>query len=114
MLVNASSKGWEEFRPPKYVMLSLDELSWLILCIMLDLAEYAVPILLGPGMGDVLDVLGIGASFLMFGWVGCLSVLELIPIADFLPIFIITWFVWYLMKKRKEREEMEKMQEGWR
>ena len=58
-------------------------------------------ILLLPLFGDLLDLAGIGASFLMFGWVGLVALIELVPGADILPIFIITWIIWYLTKKRK-------------
>jgi len=100
-------------KPPKYVILTLDELVRLIVCIMFDLVEYAVPILLSPLAGDVLDVVGFGVSILMFGWIGCLSLIEFLPMADVLPIFVFTWFVWYYLKKRREKREREEWQKKW-
>jgi hypothetical protein len=38
----------------------------------------------------------------MFRLIGIVSLLELVPGVDILPIFIITWLIWYLTKKRKE------------
>lgn len=102
------------FKPPKHVILTFDELVRLIVCIVFDLVEYAIPILLGPLVGDVLDIVGIGAAVLMFGWIGSLSLLEFLPMADILPIFVFTWFVWYYFKKRREKREKEELQKKWK
>jgi len=59
-------------------------------------------ILLLPVFGDFLDIVGIVACFVMFRWIGILSLLELVPGADVLPIFIITWLIWYLVKRQKK------------
>jgi hypothetical protein len=59
-------------------------------------------ILLLPATGDFLDIVGIVACFAMFRVVGIFSILELLPGADILPIFIITWLIWYFVKRGKE------------
>lgn len=103
----------KEFKPPRYVVLTLDELARLVVCIVFDLVEYAVPILLGPLVGDVLDIVGVGVGVLMFGWIGCLSLLEFLPMADVLPIFFFMWSVWYYLKKRREEREREELLKKW-
>jgi hypothetical protein len=78
-----------------------------------DLVELAIPILLTPLVGDTIDIMGFWAGILMFGWIGCLSILELVPMADYFPVFILTWAVWYYRKKRREKIELEKIQKKW-
>ena len=102
-----------EFKPQKYVMLTLEEFIRLIICVVFDVVEFAFPFLLGPLVGDVLDIVGFWASILMFGWIGCLSILELVPGADYFPVFVFTWAVWYYRKKRREKIERKKMEKKW-
>ena len=52
-------------------------------------------------------------SISMFGLVGCLSILELIPGADFFPVFVLTWIIWYYRKKMREKMKREKMRKKW-
>ncbi len=106
--------GGGEFKPPKYVMLPLDVLVRLIICVIFDVAEYAVPIFLSPFVGDMLDIIGLGVGFLMFGWVGGLAALEFLPMADYLPIFVFTWALWYYLQREKARREREKLEKRWR
>ena len=87
---------------PQYFVFTIDELLFLILCIILDVSEYMFAVLLLPLLGDFLDFIGIVACLAMFRWVGLVSLLELVPGADILPMFIITWLIWYLLKKRKK------------
>ena len=87
---------------PKYFVFTIDELLFLILCIILDFSEYMVAILILPLLGDFLDIVGIVACLAMFRWVGIVSLFELVPGADILPIFIITWLIWYFLKKRRK------------
>ena len=87
---------------PKYFIFTIEELLFLILCIILDVSEYMVAILLLPLLGDFLDIVGIVACLAMFRWVGIVSLFELVPGADILPIFIITWLIWYFLKKRRK------------
>jgi len=85
---------------PKYFVFSEYELLFLIVCIVLDVSEYVVTILLQPWLGDFLDIIGIVACLLMFRLEGIVSVLELVPGFDVLPIFIITWVIWYFLKRQ--------------
>jgi len=85
---------------PKYFVFSEYELLFLIICIVLDVSEYVVTILLQPWLGDLLDIVGIVACLLMFRLEGVVSLLELVPGLDVLPIFIITWVIWYYLKRR--------------
>ena len=95
-------KGNKELIPlPKYFIFSGVELLSLILCIVLDISEYMAAVLMMPVMGDMLDIVGIATCLLMFHWIGVISLFELVPGADVLPIFIITWLVWYFIKKTK-------------
>ena len=84
----------------RYFVFTDIELLFLSICIILDISEYIVAILLLPLIGDLLDLIGIISSFVMFRWIGLVSIIELLPGADILPIFIITWIIWYLTKKR--------------
>lgn len=98
----------KEFRAPRYFLLTEGELLSLIVCILLDISEYVVTILVMPVVGDLLDILGTIACLLMFRLVGIISLLELVPGADIFPIFIITWMVWYYLKKRRERNRLQR------
>jgi len=86
---------------PSYFVFTEYELLFLIICVVLDISEYIVTILLLPSVGDILDIVGIIACLAMFRWVGIASLLELIPGVDIFPIFIITWLIWYSLKKRR-------------
>ena len=79
---------------------------------MLDISEYVAAVLLLPVVGDVLDLVGIIACLVMFRWIGIVYLFELVPGADILPIFIITWLLWYFVKKQK-KEEQERLRKKW-
>jgi hypothetical protein len=103
-------KRSKEVKPfPEYFVFSEVELFSLILCLVLDISEYVAAVLLLPVVGDVFDVVGIIACLVMFRWIGIVSLFELVPGADILPIFIITWLAWYFLKKQK-REEQKRLQ----
>ena len=68
---------------------------------MLDISEYVAAVLIMPLVGDIFDVVGIIACLVMFRWIGIISLFELVPGADILPIFIITWLVWFFLKRQK-------------
>ena len=103
----------KELRAPRYFLLTEGELLSLIVCILFDISEYVIKILVMPVVGDLFDILGTIACLLMFRLVGIISLLEFVPGADIFPIFIITWLVWYYLKKRREREERERLQKKW-
>ena len=104
----------EALKPPKYIALTIDEVTRLIICVMFDVAEYAFPILLAPIVGDILDILGLGVGIIMFGWIGLLSILEFLPMADIFPVFIVMWIVWYFLKRQEEKTELERLKEKWK
>ena len=85
----------------RYFVFTEIELFSLIFCVLLDVIEYAAVILTMPVVGDVFDVIGILFCFVIFRWIGLVSLVELVPGADVLPIFIITWLMWYFLKKQK-------------
>jgi hypothetical protein len=93
-------KKVQQKKQRRYFVFSDIELLFLSVCIILDISEYIVAILLLPLFGDLLDFIGIISSLAMFRWIGLISIIELLPGADILPIFIITWIIWYLTKKR--------------
>ena len=103
----------KEFRAPRYFLLTEGELLSLIVCIVLDISEYVVKVLVMPVVGDLFDIFGTIACLLMFRLVGIISLFELVPGADILPIFIITWIVWYYLKKRREKGEGGRLKERW-
>jgi len=90
----------------QYFVFTEQELFFLVVCIVLDVSEYMVAVLLLPVVGDFLDIVGIVACFVMFRWVGVVSLFELVPGADILPIFIFTWLIWYLVRKSGQRRKM--------
>jgi hypothetical protein len=85
----------------RYFVFTDDELLFLVICIILDVSEYIVAVLLLPVVGDILDIVGLIACLAMFRWIGLISLFELVPGADILPIFIITWLTWYFLQKRR-------------
>ena len=94
----------EQFKSfSRYFVFTEYELFFLIICIVLDVSEYMIAILLLPVVGDLLDIVGIVACFVMFRWVGVVSLFELVPGADIFPIFIITWLIWYFLKKARKK-----------
>jgi len=109
-----SKKAREKFELPKYTVLTLDEALRLAICVAFDVAEYAFPILLTPIVGDILDIAGVGLGIALFGWFGLISVVELLPLVDYFPVFILIWVVWYYLRKQEEKERMEKLKEKWK
>ena len=79
--------------------ISYRELIWLIVCLTLDSIEYFIPLFLTPFVGDIFDVIGLVLSLYMFGRIGILSALELVPALDLIPINVITWLIWVLSRR---------------
>ena len=99
---------WKKMKHvPKYFIFTEEELLKLIVCLVLDISEYIAVILLMPVTGDLLDLVGIIASFVMFYWVGIISLVELVPGADVFPTFVIVWVIWYFIKTRKRLDSKE-------
>ncbi len=106
------NKGFNPFH--RYFVFTEGELISLIVCILLDISEYIAVILILPVVGDMLDLAGIIVCLAMFRWVGLVSLLELVPGADILPIFIITWLIGYFLRKRRDREkEKQELLKKW-
>ncbi|MFQ6075443.1 MAG: hypothetical protein ACE5Z5_04825 [Candidatus Bathyarchaeia archaeon] len=93
-------------------ILAPDEWVRLIVCVALDVVEYLIPHLLAPIFGDVLDVIGVVACIVMFGWMGLLASIELIPLADILPVYVIVWALWFFVRRFGERERWRRWKEG--
>ena len=94
-------KTTRSVRVPQYFIFTEIELISLIFCVILDIIEYATAVLMMPLVGDVFDIVGILGCFALFRWIGLVSLVELLPGADVLPIFIIIWLMWYFLKKQK-------------
>lgn len=86
----------------------------LAVCLSLDLLEYMIPFLLTPLYGDILDITGTIFSYIYFGWIGALTLLELVPGMDIFPIFTLTWVIWYLYKREKRKSKFSSDLEKWR
>jgi len=99
----------EKFELPGHIILTEEELIGLVLCVSLDVIEYILRILILPVVGDIMDVAGIVSCIYLFRWIGILTLLELVPGADILPIYIITWLIWYFTKKWEESRKIEKL-----
>ena len=99
---------------PWLIRLFWDEVVTLIVCVSLDLIEYVFPLLMIPVAGDLVDIVGLSFCIYFFNWIGLISVLELIPGFDALPIFTATWLTWYILKKRQARMKQDDELKGWR
>ena len=88
----------------KYI--SYGEIIRLIICIMLDAIEYIIPGLLTPLVGDLFDIIGIATCIYLFNWIGIISVFELIPGFDILPINIFTWVAWMMIRRWDDIKDM--------
>jgi hypothetical protein len=108
------TKKANELKLHKFTSLTEDEIIKLIICVIFDIAEYALPILLMPIIGDILDIAGIGIGIYLFGWLGLISLLEFLPFFDYFPFFILTWVIWYYLKKQSEKEQIERLKDKWK
>jgi len=91
-----------------------EELITLILCLFLDVFEYFLPLLLSPIYGDLWDFVGFVFCVIYFGITGVISLLELFPGLDVIPIFTITWLIWFFYRRYKMRRELDSKLEKWR
>lgn len=99
---------------PWLIRLFWDEMVTLLVCVSLDVIEYLFPLLMIPVAGDLIDIIGLSFCTYFFNWIGLISVLELIPGLDALPIFTATWLIWYFLKRRKARMTQDDKLESWR
>lgn len=77
--------------------LSYGEFKRLAVCLCLDGVEY-VFLFTMPALGEIFGVAALLTSLVMFGWIGFVSALDLVPDADILPINTIAWLVWILRR----------------
>lgn len=91
-----------------------EDLSTLAVCLALDLLDYLVPFMATPIYGDILDLTGIAFCILFFNWFGAVSILEIIPGMDIIPIYSITWLTWYLNTSRARRKKLQQELEQWK
>ena len=82
--------------------LSYAEFESLLICLSLDIIEYIIPILMLPLIGDVFDFVGIAVCLYLFRVLGLVSLLELVPGLDILPINSVTWFIWLILRRQRE------------
>lgn len=104
----------ETLRAPWEHWLNWEEMSTLAVCLALDLLEFVIPYMMTPIIGDVLDLTGIAFALIYFNLYGAISVLELIPGSDPLPIYTITWLTWYLQSSRAKKQQIKEELESWR
>ncbi len=107
--MNLEKKKFQHYS--RYFVFAENELLFLIICVILDISEYIIRILLLPTVGDFLDIAGIIASLIMFRWVGLISLIELVPGADIVPIFILTWLAWYSIRRTRKRQKTTRAKE---
>ncbi len=86
-------------------LLSYSEFIRLMISLSIDIIEYVIPVLMLPLIGDLFDFVGLFTSLYLFGVVGAISALDLIPGLDILPMNTITWFVWLILKRQREAAE---------
>ena len=95
-------------------LLTWEDMSTLVVCLALDLLDYLVPFMAVPLYGDILDFAGIAFCILFFNWMGSITILELIPGLDILPLYSITWITWYINTSRSRRKKLEQELEQWK
>jgi hypothetical protein len=89
-------------------------MSTLAVCLSLDLLEYLIPFMMTPIFGDILDLTGIIFALIYFNVYGSITIIELIPGFDVLPIYTITWIAWYLHSSRIQKKQIQDELESWR
>ncbi|MFC1802777.1 hypothetical protein ACFL0D_02295 [Thermoproteota archaeon] len=91
-----------------------EDLSTLAVCLALDLLDYLVPFLATPIYGDILDFTGIAFCILFFNWIGTITILEIVPGLDILPLYSISWFTWYMNISRERKKHLQEQLDQWR
>lgn len=99
---------------PRLINPAWEELTTLVVCLGLDFIELLAPALMAPLIGDILDLAGVVFCAFYLRMPGFITLLELIPGLDVLPIFTVAWLIWYVFKKRRDRARMEHELELWR
>lgn len=91
-----------------------EDLSTLAICLALDMLDLLVPFMSTPIYGDILDFSGIAFSVLFFNWIGAITILEIIPGLDIVPLYTISWLTWYLNTSRKKQKRLMAELENWK
>ena len=99
---------------PWLLRISWEELLTLAVCLSLDVLEYIIPVLSMPLVGDIIDITGFIFCYMYFGWIGLVTLLEVIPGLDVIPIFTATWLVWYYYHRRRLRTVLDAELEKWK
>jgi len=97
----------ETVSAPWLLRVSWEELTTLAVCLALDLLELAAPTLLSPLLGDLLDFTGLIFAAIYFNWFAAISLLELLPGLDPVPLFTLTWIAWYTHRRRRLKKKLE-------
>ncbi len=97
-----------------FPQLNWEELFTLAICLTLDILDYLIPLMSTPILGDILDIAGIIFVFMFFNYIGALSILELIPGSDVIPVYTVTWITWYLIVSRKRKKQLAQELDDWR
>jgi hypothetical protein len=103
----------EEISAPWLLRLSWEELTTLIICVALDILELAAPVFLEPIFGDLIDFAGLIFAAYYFRWFAAITLLELLPGLDAIPLFSLTWLAWYINRRQRLRRELESELEKW-
>lgn len=85
--------------------LTYGEFVRLVVSLSIDLIEYIIPILLLPIIGTLYAIVGVSTSLYLYGWVGLIAMLDLIPGLNLLPMNTVTWAVWLIAKRQRETTE---------
>jgi len=90
------------------------ELLTLFVSLSLDFVEYIFPVLMVPIIGDMLDLMGLVFCLIYFGKIGLLSLLEIVPGLDALPLYTATWLAWYILGRRAGAINTEAQLDKWK
>lgn len=104
----------ESLNAPWEHSLTWDEMSTLAVCLSLDLLEYLIPFMMTPIFGDILDFTGITFALIYFNVYGAISILELVPGFDIIPLYTISWVAWYLQSSNHRKNQLKDELDSWR
>lgn len=82
--------------------LTYGEFVRLVVSLSIDIIEYVVPFLLLPVVGTLYAIIGFATSLYLYGWIGLLAALDLIPGLHIIPMNTVTWVVWFIVKRQNE------------
>jgi len=99
---------------PWVKLFTWEDLSTLTVCLALDLLDLIVPFMSTPIYGDILDFSGIAFCVLFFNWIGAITILEIIPGLDVVPLYTISWLTWYLNTSRNKQKRLMAELENWK